>query len=313
MAKRTATATMTATAATAMTTPALGMPRRQFVRLVVLGAGTAVLPLACGPSPEPDPGTADLVPPLPGYFSFAERRLLGLLADYVLPPDDLPGGEAIGTVPYLEQLLTAFDVDPPRLFAAGPYSDRNPIPASDGQPSDARPANSFLTFLPLTRTQELAWRLELYGSGGVPGGGPNDAALGPVIGLRQVYAEALEQGLGLLGGSLDGVTADDIVGLWPKLGDRFRYDFSIRVIEATVSLPEYGGNIDRAGWQIAHTLGDTMPYGFTPYDTVAGRYRPHPSEPFSERDRRPDPDPIDGDLRLHLELVVAGAGGKKFY
>lgn len=290
-----------------------GMPRRQFVRLVVLSAGGAVLPLSCAEPPVPDPDMTPLVPPLPGYFSTEERRLLGLLADYVLPPDDLPGGEALGTVPYLEQLLTAFDSDPPRLFAAGPFSDRNPIPTTDGQPSDARPDNGFLNFLPLTRTQELAWRLEIYGSQGVPGGGPNDAATGPIIGLRQVYAEALKQAFALLPTSLDALSEDDVIGLWPKLPDRFRYDFPNRVIEAAVSLPEYGGNVERRGWQIAHTLGDSMPFGFTPYDTVAGRYRLHPSEPFSERDRRPDPDPIDEALRLHLELVVAGAGGKKFY
>lgn len=290
-----------------------GMPRRQFVRLVVLGAGSAVLPIACATPPGEDPEPPFLVPPLPGYFSVEERRLLGLFADYVLPPDDLAGGEAVGTVPYIEQLLTAFDTDPPRLFAAGPYSDRNPIPTPDGQPSDSRPENGFATFLPLTRSQELAWRLEIYGSAGVPGGGPNDAALGPIIGLRQVYAEALAEAKGLLPRPIAELTADDIVELWPKLGERFRYDFPGRVIEATVSLPEYGGNVDRRGWQILHTLGDTMPFGFTPYDSVAGRYRPHPSEPFSERDPRPDPDPIDIDLRLHLELVVAGAGGKKFY
>lgn len=70
MAQRTAT-----TATTAAADATRGMPRRQFVRLVVLGAGTAVLPLACGPSPEPEPDTPGLVPPLPGYFSIQERRL----------------------------------------------------------------------------------------------------------------------------------------------------------------------------------------------------------------------------------------------
>lgn len=299
------TATMEAAETTAM-------PRRRFVRLLVLGAGTAVLPLACQPGPG-DPEPLPLVPPLPGYFSEDERRLLAGLADYVLPPDDLPGGAALGTVTYLEQLLTAFDHDPPRLFAEGPLSDRNPIPSPDGTPSERRPDNGFLRFLPLSRTQELAWRLSLYGSAGVPGGGPNDAVLGPVLGLRQLYAETLEQARGQLSRPIAELTADDIVALWPQLSEQFRADFPSRVIEAAASLPEYGGNLDRQGWQILHTHGDTMPYGFTPYDALAGRYRPHPSEPFSQRDPRPDPDPIDSDLRLHLEFIVAGVGGKKFY
>ena len=67
-------------------------------------------------------------------------------------------------MPHSEQLLTAFDSDPPRPFAAGPFSDRNPIPTDDGLPSQVQPENGFLSFLPLTRTQELAWRLEIYGS-----------------------------------------------------------------------------------------------------------------------------------------------------
>src|SRR5438552_2802844 len=64
----------------------------------------------------------------PHYFTDDERKALGALADAIIPPDGDPGGKDLGAVPYLEQLLTAFESDPPKVFAGGPFSGRAPNP-----------------------------------------------------------------------------------------------------------------------------------------------------------------------------------------
>ncbi len=59
--------------------------------------------------------------------------------------------------------------------------------------SRRRPSNSFRHFIPLTRIQELRWRAELYGTAAVPGADFNDAALGPMKGLRDIYRDGIMQ------------------------------------------------------------------------------------------------------------------------
>ena len=92
---------------------------------------------------------------------------------------------AMGAVGYIERLLTAFDVTPPALHAGGPFSGRRP----------GATQNDFARFLPLSRVSEAGWRLRLYGSAGVSGGGPNDKVLGPVRGLRERVKQTLAMAL----------------------------------------------------------------------------------------------------------------------
>jgi len=288
------------------------LTRRQFVRLTVVGGATLVWAAGCQDPPGVEPGVEPPPAPVPTFLTAEERQALAVLADYVLPPDDQPGGAALGAVEYVEALLTALEYDPPRLLADGPFSDRNPIPLPDGSPSNVYPENSFVRFLPLTREQLLSWRLLLYGSAGVPGGGPNDGFLGPVLGFRDLCRQGLAEAQKLAGGrplaKLDGGEVDDV---WRKLRRDFDSFVTQWVIEAAFGAPEYGGNRDRAGWKMIHVEGDVLPQGYSFYSEQTGRYEERPDLPISTKDLRPDPDPMDAETILHLEFVVAALGGRK--
>src|SRR2546428_1183654 len=128
------------------------------------------------------------------FFTGHEFATLSALCDRLIPPDHDPGARALGAAHYIERLLTAFDHRVPLVFAGGPFSDRNPFPDNDdGTPSRKRPKDAFRHFVPLTRVQELRWRAELFGSAKVPGADFNDAALGPLRGLRTIYRESLRK------------------------------------------------------------------------------------------------------------------------
>lgn len=281
------------------------MTRRQFVRLTVVGGATVLWMPACQNSTPPES-----LPPPPRFFTDEERSALAVLADYVLPPDDVPGGSALGAVEYIETLLTAFEYDPPRIFADGPFSNRNPIPLPDGTPSNVFPENGFARFLPLSREQEIAWRLQIYGSGGVSGGGPNEAIIGPIVGWRDVFRKGLAQAAMLAGGPV--VDLDDLaIGtLWGQLDANFVWLLMNCVVEAAFGPPEYGGNRSLAGWQMIHFAGDTLPFGFAPFDQTTGTYRERPDVPISTPNPGPDLDPIDQDTDVDLRLIVAVLGGR---
>ena len=132
------------------------MNRREFLKQTGIGGATALGALAVSPLAEaarlPDyEGLED------GFFSQKERIALAGLCDSILPKS-----AQMGAVEYIEQLLTAFDHDPPRIFAGGPYSGRRPF-WKEGVPSAIYPENEFKRFVPLTRLQEKAWRWRIYG------------------------------------------------------------------------------------------------------------------------------------------------------
>ena len=70
----------------------------------------------------------------------------------------------------LKPVLDAFAVDPPRIWAGGPYSGRA---GGDAQ---------FERFLELSPLEALAWRTRVEGSQGIP----ERERLGPVIGWQFV-------------------------------------------------------------------------------------------------------------------------------
>jgi len=94
-----------------------------------------------------------------GFLNERERRVLTAAAARLLPygpdPATAPGANEAGVVDYVDQLPSALDHDPPRIWAGGPFSDRA---GSD--------TNHFLDFLPLGRLEELIWRMRLEGSRG---------------------------------------------------------------------------------------------------------------------------------------------------
>src|SRR5262245_9803822 len=128
------------------------------------------------------------------FFTGKEHATLAAYVDRIIPPDQDPGAKALGVPRYIERLLTAFDGKVPRIFAGGPFSNRNPFPDNrSGTPGRRRPKNAFKHFLPLTRVQELRWRAEIFGSAAVPEIAALDAQNGgtPLLGLREVYRKGL--------------------------------------------------------------------------------------------------------------------------
>jgi hypothetical protein len=258
-------------------------------------AAAATLPLSCDS----------------GFFSDAERRALGALADAVLPPDDTPGGAALGAVNYIERLCTAFENSKPTVFAGGGFSGRVATPAADGTPSSSAPANAFATPAPLDRATEFAWRLYLYGSDGV-GGGPNDAVFGKVVGLRDVVKKIVAQAMGMSKTPLEKLTPQALKDVLAGLDADYRDTLVDLVSEAAFGAPEYGGNPGLAGWKMVHFEGDVQPLGFSWFDPSQNAYRERPDAPVSMANPSGDPDPLDDDTRAFIGQVVTLLGGKTF-
>ncbi len=258
------------------------LTRRELIRWLAAAAALANVP-GCG-----DNATADTT------FTPSQRALLAKFADVIIPPDDGPGGAALGAVAYIEGLVNAFyGVGPARIYAGGPFSDRNPAP--DG----TTPPNDFVNFIELDRVTDTAWRLFIFGSAGVPGGAPNEAQLGPVIGLRDRLQQGLDAAIAM--------KVADPAKLFDALDDDFRQLLIDLVTEAAFAAPEYGGNPGLAGWQLVHFEGDSQPEGSSRFDGTS--YVERPEAPLSTANPGDDPDPLTSDVRQVLAAAVAFLGG----
>lgn len=276
----------------------------QFLGALSATAALPVLPLACKSVTPPG---ADA-----GFLAADEKRALGALANAVLPPDDTPGGEALGAVPFIERLLTAFDTSPPMIFAGGPFSGRNPFSDKNGKASTTFPPNDFVTFLRLDRVSEAAWRLKLFGSASLEGGAPNEALMGSVVGLRDQVKNGLATAMKNAPSPLETLDPVGLKAEFDSLDGSFR-DLLIELVsKAAFSDPEYGGNPALSGWKLANYEGDTQPLGYSIYDESAGTYRERPEAPMSTANPGPDPAPVDDASRAFILKVIAATGGKTF-
>jgi len=94
------------------------------------------------------------------FLSAAELRRLAAVVDRVVPgvpEDSVPGAVAAGCHEAIDALLAAFQTDPPRIYAGGPFSDRG-----------GAEQNDFAQFLPLDRYESKAWGCGSHGSRGRP-------------------------------------------------------------------------------------------------------------------------------------------------
>lgn len=281
----------------------VGAPtRRVFLKLVGALPATALLSYGCGSDG-------------PRYLTDTERRVLAACANAVFPPDDSgPGAADLGAVDFIDTLLTAFEHDPPRLHAAGPFSGRTPYPADDGSASKRFPQDQFLEFLPLSRVQRAGWQLRLYGSRGTPGGGPNDEALGPVIGLRDLLRDGVAAAIAAFPMPIDKVDDSFLQGIYDYVPDEARTQIQLLVLQSLFSLPEYGGNRDGGGWRILHHYeGDSMPFGYSYIDPATGRILDRPGAPVIGPETTPDPEPMDDQIIGLFDAASAVLGGKRFY
>jgi hypothetical protein len=246
------------------------------------------------------------------FFTGQERATLEGLVDRILPPDADPGAKAMGAARYIEDFLTAFDGSgTPRIFAGGPFSGRTPYPDNrTGRPSGRRPRNAFRHFIALTPRQELRWRAELFGSARVPGADFNDAALGPLTGLRDVYRDGLarvDAAARSMGGATFNrlsttdqdrvLTALDAGGLPtdPRRGGTFLDVVIQHTLEGCFAAPEYGGNLHLRGWRMVGIEGDDQPLGYSIFSRREDAYRERRRHPMST----PNPDELaaDGTVR----------------
>jgi hypothetical protein len=167
-----------------------------------------------------------------GWLSDADRQTLATVVDRLIPPGEdpaaEPGAAAAGVVDYIDGLLDAFSVVPPRIFAGGPSSGRFGGEAS------------YEPFLPLTRVQEVAWRERIGG-------------------WQQVYRDGLTALTGAELVTAEPARQDELIAAQTA--------FAALVYEHTCegyyAAPEYGGNRDLAGWRLANWAGDVAPRGWT--------------------------------------------------
>ena len=147
-----------------------------------------------------------------------------------------PGAREAGVVHFIDRLLSAFDEDPPAIFAGAPWSNRH----TSGP-------DHMKKFLPLVERQEKAWRERIKQ-------------------LRKQVADAVV--------ALDkGAAADgykDFASAPSNEQDKLLTDlaaardvlFSL-TIDAMYSVPEYGGNHKLVGWTEIGWPGDIQPVGYT--------------------------------------------------
>ena len=174
---------------------------------------------------------------MPLFFSDEQYVVIEAACARLIPSS----GEA-SVADYIDGLLGAFAVDPPRIWAGGPFSGRH------GGAAD------FGAFTRLSPLDELAWRTRIEGSLGLAEREFN----GPVVGLQERYRD----GLAALGA--------DFAALGPEEQDERLRDNSAftellyeHACEGMYGAPEYGGNRDLVGWRSIGFAGDVQPRGYT--------------------------------------------------
>lgn len=275
--------------------------RRRF--LEVLGAGSVVSSLPGSLAGCSDDDTEVVT----AFFTGAERRAVNALANVVIPKEDgSPGGGDLGAAAYIERLLTAFDVDPPALFADGPYSGR--AVAVDG----TRPPNDFLRWRRIDRVTERAWRIRLYGSKNVEGGSLNEGLVQEVTGLRNLFKDGIGAAVRDAKAPIETLGPEALRDVFGGLDSELQQAFIDLVPQAAFGAPEYGGNPEGAGWKLVRFEGDTQPLGFSVFDEKTSTFHDRPDAPMAGPGPAVDPAPIDPETRKLLTAVVSFTGGKVF-
>jgi hypothetical protein len=213
-------------------------------RRTVLIAG-AMLPVACYlPASAVLPRRGEVAAVASYRFLTAHQAAVVIEATARLVPGPLddptevghPGAREAGVVHYVDRLLSAFDEDPPAIFAGAPWSNRH-----------ASGPDHLAHFLPLVERQEKAWRKR-------------------VAQLRKDLAgavAALDKGA-VADGYKDFVSAPTTEQdkLLSDLADARNVLFSM-TIDAMYSVPEYGGNHKLVGWHEIGWPGDIQPVGYS--------------------------------------------------
>jgi hypothetical protein len=184
---------------------------------------------------------------VPVWLTDVEYRTLSAACDRMIPEGDGPGAVSAAVPDYIDGLLGAFTCEPPRIWAAGPFSGRH------------GGAHGFGAFLRLGPLEELAWRMRIEGSAGMPEREFN----GPVVGWQEQYRRGLE----LLGADFADVDADE-QELRLAAASEFAALLYAHCCEGMYGAPEYGGNRGGAGWEAIGFAGDVQPRGWSDDDVA---------------------------------------------
>jgi Gluconate 2-dehydrogenase subunit 3 len=179
---------------------------------------------------------------MPIWLSDEEYRILATACECLIPTDETVGAVDAGVPDYIDGMLGAFTFDPPRIWAGGPWSGR-----FGGAPG-------FGSFHRLTALDELAWRMRIEGSLGIPEREFN----GPVVGWQERY----RHGLAALGVDFCDVDAEEREARL-QAAEEFTPLLYEHCCEGMYGAPEYGGNRHTAAWKAIDFLGDVQPRGFT--------------------------------------------------
>jgi Gluconate 2-dehydrogenase subunit 3 len=187
---------------------------------------------------------------VPIYFDPESYAVVEAACERLIPVSaGHPGATALGVVDYIDGLLGAFAVDPPRIWAGGPFSGRY------------GGAASFEEFLRPSPLEELAWRVRIEGSQSIAEREFN----GPVAGWQQEYRD----GIAALGTDFVALPADEQDARLDAVPE-FKQLLYEHACEGAYGAPEYGGNRDLGGWRAIGFPGDVQPRGYTD-DEVRGR------------------------------------------
>ncbi|MEW6439735.1 MAG: gluconate 2-dehydrogenase subunit 3 family protein [bacterium] len=235
------------------------LSRRRLLQVGLYGGAVLVIPLAplgCGDGEEGQDGNGagDGTIPSPDdgrFFDAHQYETVRAATGLIIPEDEDPGAVAAGVVDYIDYLLGAFRVDPPRIYAAGPFSGRH-----GGE-------NGFSVYLPLSRVREIAWRNTIEGSRGIPEREFN----GPVVGLQEVYTRGVERlddlARTFFQADFRDLGAVEQKAVWDSADTAFRETLHAHTVEGMYAAPEYGGNAGLAGWNYIQYEGDRQPIGYT--------------------------------------------------
>lgn len=258
--------------------------RRAFIQTGGALALTAVVPIGCGgSSPGGDSASTnnaggdrdpnEVVTPTARnrFLSDDELNTLNSFVDRMIPgqPEDTNAGAVQACcADAIDHMLAAFQSDPPLIYTGGPFSDRG-----------GEAVNQFEGFLPLDPYEELAWRISIEGSLGMPEREFN----GPVKGFQEIYKDGLArldekaQAQGRANfASATSAERDQILGDSSDTLVQDLIDIGFPdTLEAMYGPPEYGGNCDLVGWGFTAFDGDVQPRGYTD-DQVVNADSPGP-------------------------------------
>jgi hypothetical protein len=178
-----------------------------------------------------------------GFFTTHQGAVVKAAAARLVPgPNDdpmekllnSPGATEADVVRYIDTMLSMFDHHPPKIFAGGPWSDRN-----------GGHTNHMKHFVPPSPRQVSAWKKRIHQ-------------------LRHQYVHAVK--------ALDAAVATkNFATASTAAQDQALTDLNdVRdllfghTIEGMYSIPEYGGNKNTEGWKSISWPGDSQPRGYTP-------------------------------------------------